>query len=171
MELLIPGLILVALMVYASTRIKKTAAAAFEPETVETEAFIIDKPEGFLNVINGDPKFEFEAYSRDFGDEPAENVRQARIEIVRRKGITPEKAVKEIASTTKVTSRNTEIVDERKYFLIETERVEKGTGLVELYKLTASGSDVLELKIIALEQTSEEIARKIQSIALSFSVK
>ena len=32
MELLIPGLILVALMVYASTKIKKAAAAAFEPE-------------------------------------------------------------------------------------------------------------------------------------------
>src|SRR5687767_8261126 len=53
MELLIPGLILVALMVYASTRIKRTAAAAFDRETVDTEDFIIQKPEGFLHNLHG----------------------------------------------------------------------------------------------------------------------
>jgi hypothetical protein len=35
MEILIPGLILVALMVYVSTRIKRAAARAFEPENVD----------------------------------------------------------------------------------------------------------------------------------------
>ncbi len=171
MELLIPGLILVALMVYASTRIKKTAAAAFEQETIESDAFIIEKPEGFLNVINCDPTLEFEAYSRDFGDEDAENMRQARVEIQRLKGTPPERAIKDITASIKVTSRNTEIVDERKYFLIEAERIEKGVGLVELYKIAASGSDTLVLKITALEQTSEDVARKIQLLASGFSVK
>lgn len=172
MELLIPGLILVALMVYASTRIKKTAAAAFDAESVETDAFTIDKPEGFLNVINGRPELEFEAYSRDFGDEEGfENVRQARVEIVRHQGKTPEKAADGIASATKLSSRNTQVVNERKYVLLEADRVEKGIGYVDLYKIGAAGRDALELKITALERTSEDIAAKIQQLASSFQVK
>src|SRR6187402_2381934 len=81
MELLIPGLILVALMVYASTRIKKTAAQALEPESIDTDVFEIEKPDGFLSVINGDPELEFEAYSREWGSDGAESIRQARAEI------------------------------------------------------------------------------------------
>ena len=69
MELLIPGLLLVALMVYASTRIKRTAAEAFEPETIETDVFVLEKPEEFLNVINHDLALELQAYSREFGVE------------------------------------------------------------------------------------------------------
>lgn len=171
MELLIPGLILVALMVYASTRIKKTAAAAFEAETIENETFSLEKPDGFLTVLNGNADLLFESYSRDFGDEPAENIRQARIEVRKLAITTPEQAAKKIAGEAKVTSKTTEIINERKYLLIESERVEKGIGHVDLYKLAASGSDVVQLKIIALERTSEDVARKIQSLASSFQVK
>ena len=64
--LIILGLILVALMVWASTKIKKTAADAFEPEFIETDAYSLQKPEGFLHVI-GDETHEFMAYSKDFG--------------------------------------------------------------------------------------------------------
>lgn len=79
MELLIPGLILVALMVYASTRIKRSAAAAFESETIETDEFIIKKPDGFLSVLGGDPKYAYEAYSRDFGTGDDANTRLAHV--------------------------------------------------------------------------------------------
>ena len=81
MELLIPGLILVAFMVYASTRIKRVAAEAFEPETVETDDFTLDKPEGFLNVINRDPSLAFYAYSKDMGVGEAAEFRAGRAEI------------------------------------------------------------------------------------------
>lgn len=171
MELLIPGLILVALMVYASTRIKKTAAAAFEAESVDNEDFSLEKPEGFLTVLNGDPELLFESYSKDFGDEPAENVRQARIEVRRVASSTTDQAAKRIAAETKITSKTAEIINERKYLLVEAERVEKGVGYVDLYKLAASGRDVLQLKISALEQISEDVSRKIQSLASSFLVK
>jgi hypothetical protein len=78
MELLIPGLILVALMVYASTRIKRSAAEAFEPETVETDDFVIQKPEGFLHNLNAGRDVLFEAYSKDFSKEsPALRLGQA----------------------------------------------------------------------------------------------
>lgn len=171
MELLIPGLILVALMVYASTRIKKTAAAAFDAESIDNETFSLEKPDGFLTVLNGNPELLFESYSRVFGDEPAENIRQARIEVRRLAASTPEKAAKGVGSEAKVNSKTTEVVNERKYTLVEAERIEKGIGYVDLYKMTADGGDVVQLKITALEQTSEEIANKIQSLSSSFTVK
>ena len=79
MEILIIGAVLVALMAYASTKIKKSAARAFESETIETDEFIIVKPEGFINPINDKSRFAFEAYSKDFGKDGAENTRQAEI--------------------------------------------------------------------------------------------
>ena len=76
MELLIPGLLLVALMVYASTKIKKAAAAAYEPESIETDRFAITKPEGMINPVNDDSPYLFEAYTKDFGVDDQKNERQ-----------------------------------------------------------------------------------------------
>ena len=81
MELAIPGLIIVALMVYASTKIKRMSAEAFAAEVVEGDKFVIEKPQGFLHVLNGDPQLAFEAYSKEFGKEHAEKIRQARFEL------------------------------------------------------------------------------------------
>lgn len=81
MEILIPGLILVALMVWASTKIKRDAAAAFEPETIETDEFIIRKPDGFLHVVNDDSGLAFRAYSRDYGRNELNGDRRATIEV------------------------------------------------------------------------------------------
>ncbi len=80
MELLIPGLILVALMVWASTKIKKRAADAFESELIETDRYSLLKPEGFLHVI-GDPDHELAAYSREFGENDKLGIRRATIEL------------------------------------------------------------------------------------------
>ena len=58
MEILIIGSLIVALMVYASTKIKRSAAQAFEEETIETDEFYLVKPEGFLNPIGNASEFE-----------------------------------------------------------------------------------------------------------------
>jgi len=171
MELLIPGLILVALMVYASTRIKKTAALAFEPESIETEKFVIEKPEGFLSVINGDPTLEFEAYSKEFGDEGSADIKQARIEIrlFAKSGL--KDIVARIKGSAKVVSNISEVISEKKYLLIEAETSNKGIGMLEFYKIAETGPDVVELRVIALEETNPDIARKIETIVASFIVK
>lgn len=171
MELLIPGLILVALMVYASTRIKRSAAQAFEPETIDTDDFFFEKPEGFLTVLNGDPKLMYEGYSREFGGEGAEDTRQGRVEVRKIENETIKSAVAKIGEIAKIMSKTTEVIDERKYQLVEAERVDKGIGMVELYKLTESGRDVIELKITAMQETNEDVARKISGIASSYYVK
>jgi len=171
MELLIPGLILVALMVYASTRIKKTAALAFEPETIETDDFVIEKPEGFLSVINGDPKLEFEAYSREFGDNGAEEIKQARCEVRYYPGETLNETVKRIKATRKIVSNVTEIIGERKYRLIEAEKNENEFRMLEFYKIAETGSGTRELKIITLDATNPDVARKIETMIASFTLK
>jgi hypothetical protein len=76
MEIWIIGGAIVALMIYVSTRIKRSAATAYEREIVETAEFSIVKPEGFINPIES--KFAFEAYTKDFGtSEESEEFRQA----------------------------------------------------------------------------------------------
>src|SRR6478735_1312021 len=77
MELLIPGLILVALMVWASTKIKRSAAKAFDAEHVEGDGFAIDKPAGFLNRHYDSSEYLFDAYSKEYGPGKADNVRAA----------------------------------------------------------------------------------------------
>ena len=64
-----------------------------------------------------------------------------------------------------------EVINERKYRLIEAERIEKGIGLREIYKLTEKGVDVFELKAIVLEDANDEISQKADMIVLSFTVK
>ncbi len=78
MEILIIGVIVVALMVWASTRIKRSAAEAFEEEAIDTDDFSLVKPEGFLSPVENDEYLAFYAYSKEFGEEDkAENCARA----------------------------------------------------------------------------------------------
>ena len=171
MELLIPGLLLVTLMVWASTRIKKTAAAAFELEMVETDDFTLEKPEGFLNKINRDESLAFEAYSKDMGTGDASEFRAARVELRAYDQRKLDYATGAIRESTKVTSEITEVIDERKYHIMEAETVEKGVGFREKYKLVEKDGRVFELKLIVLDETNNEISRKIDTIFNSFVLK
>src|SRR5258706_1423578 len=172
MELLIPGLILVALMVYASTRIKKTAAAAFEPETIETDAFIIQKPDGFLNVINGDPQYSFEAYSKEFGGPGAENFRQGTAHLRVYDDISVDQAVASLSNAgNQIVSDISEVINEIHYRVIEAKRIEKGIDVRVFYKIAESHAKVYELELTALTETDEDFMRKIEAMIDSFEVK
>ena len=172
MEILIGGLILVALMVYASTRIKKTAAAAFEAETVETDDFVILKPDGFLNVINGDPKYAFEAYSREFGGEGAEDFRQARINLTVRDNGTVDDIVAELTSSWgEIIEDLTEVIGSKRYRLIDSKRLEKGVESRITHKIAAKDGHVYELEAVRLSETPAEFARKIDVMVGSFELK
>ena len=170
MELLIPGLILVALMAYASTRIKRSAAKAFEAETVETEQFVIQKPDGFLNVINGDPQFAFEAYSKEFGTGAAKEFRMGTSTIsIADAGTDPTKTIK--SAGTEVVSNINEVVGEKHYRVIEGKRINKGTELRVLYKIAESGGKVFVLEITTLPEAPDEFSHKIESMLDSFEIK
>lgn len=171
MELLIPGLILVALMVYASTKIKRSAAAAFEPETIETDEFRIEKPDGFLNVLNRGPGLELDLYSKEFGIDDASSYRAARAELRVYTGRTLEFAANAIADTVKVVSDVSEVIDGRKYRVIEAAAVEKGVGFREIYKLSEKDGRVFELQFKVLDTAEKELSRKVDLMFASFEVK
>jgi hypothetical protein len=171
MELLIPGLILVGLMVYASTRIKRSAAKAFEAENVETEEFTLYKPDGFLNVINGDPDLAFEAYSKDFGTGDDNNVRAARAKIRVLDGGDLDKAVANVKESVRVVSELSEVIGEAKCRLIEAETEEDGKAFAAHYKLISAGHKTYEMQVLALKETSDEVARNIERMVDSFSLK
>ena len=78
MEIWIIGGLIVVAMVLISTKIKKTAAKAYEPETVETEEFLVRKPEGFLHPVRRRTEYPFEVYSKLYGaDREARNIWRA----------------------------------------------------------------------------------------------
>lgn len=78
MEIWFIGGALVALMVYVSTRIKKSAAAAYGREIIETETYSFTKPEGFICPLGGISDTACFAHSKGFGEtESTESLYQA----------------------------------------------------------------------------------------------
>lgn len=171
MEFVIPGLILVALMVYASTKIKRRAAEAFEPENIDSELFTIEKPDGFLNVLNLDPSLKLDIYSKEYGNDEASGFRAARVELRVYPKRTLSYATKALEESTKVTSKISEVIDGKKYVVLEAESVEKGIVFREMYKLTEKGGSVFELKLKCLEDADRDITAKAEQMLVSFEVK
>ena len=172
MELLIPGLLLVALMVWASTRIKRTAAAAFEAETVDADDFAIKKPDGFLNVINGDSNYAFEAYSKEYGGEGAAEFRQGRINLTVREDGTVDEIVAGLdGSDGEIIEDMTEIIGSKRYRLVDIKRLEKGVEFLVTYKLAEKDGKVYSLEATRLAETSEQFTRKIEAMVTSFELK
>ena len=171
MEILILGIILVALMAWASTRIKKNAAAAFDPETVVTPVFSIDKPEGMLHVLNGNPELEFEAYSKEFGKGMLAKMRLIRAEIKKLHPTGLKAKIAEIKQSGKVEDDRKEVIDGRTYHVIEIE--EGGTKVPSRikYKIGETGDAAYVLKIKALEEAGESVFETLDVMLESFVVR
>lgn len=160
MEILIIGSLFVALMVYASTRIKKSAAAAWEEETIAGEGFVIRKPEGFLNVIGGDENYAFEAYSKEFGGAGAEEIREATATV--KIGI---------AADHETPFGRTEVIGENRYDIGESESEDNGITFRNSSKAAERDGKVYVLNVRALGETSPGVMRKIESMIDSFELK
>jgi hypothetical protein len=172
MELLIPGLILVGLMVYVSTRIKRSAAAAYEPEVIETDEFSVSKPEGFLHPLNNDNGLPFEAYTKDFGEDDAKKMRHAWAELEVYEATGPEGIIEEIKrSAANVLNEETIREGERPVYLIDAERLENGVAVTTLYKIPFDGSKVYEMRISVLDEQKDAYLRKIEEMRDSFRLK
>lgn len=150
-------------MVYASTRIKRTAAAAFEPEAVETDDYVIQKPEGFLNVLGGDARYAFEAYSKEYGTGDAEKFRQGRATLTINAA--------DAATADEVTSSRTEVIDGDQYQTTEAIRRESGIEFVVVTRRVEKGDRRYSFEAVRLAETSDEFARKIEQFVESFRLK
>lgn len=172
MEILIPGLILVALMVYASTKIKKSAARAYEREMIETPEFSIVKPEGFICPVDHSAELVFAAYSKDYGRDQADGVRQASAEIrVFDAAKFDEICERAKIDSVRVISEDIGILNGAKSCVIETESVENEITLDCFHKIMAGKGKIYDLTISVLPEHKDDHSHKIGELLGSFILK
>jgi hypothetical protein len=172
MEILIPGLILVALMVYASTKIKRNAAKAYEEETIEREQFSLVKPEGFIEPVRDEAEPAFLAYTKDFGVDEAAELHIATAEVRIYPGISIGRRREAIVAT------GIEIEADRSFQIgslpalrIDAERNEGGVEILVTYLLISRNSDVIELRTELLRDYRDEWQERMEKILDSFEVR
>lgn len=159
-------------MVWASTRIKRNAAAAFEAETVDNEHFAIRKPDGFLHVLNDDSGLAFRSYSKEFGKVGDRDVRRATIEIERNVGTTVDEMKRKIETQAESVSSFETYLDggEKAAWLITTDIVDGGEFEVSR-KLVTRGKDVWDARGTVLSDHRDEFAEYIEAALDSVRVK
>jgi hypothetical protein len=170
MEILIIGGAIVALMVWASTRIKRSAAEAFEEEAVERDEFSLVKPEGFLAPVEPEDFLAFYAYSKEFGEEDkAEKSRQSLIKLNVQAG----RNVTEIVKDTKKSFDavlSEENADENTFLLTGKKR-ENDVEKLFYHKIVARGEKVYDLEMSVLADYKEKYEEKAEKLLENFCVK
>ena len=171
MEIFIFGSILVALMVYVSTKIKKNAAQAYEPEVFETDEFSIAKPDGFIIPIKDDSPLEFEAFSKDYGRDDSERFRQVSAEIM----TSDRNGFDQLVSTVRgdagkviedIASNGT-----GRMHRIRTEENADGVMFEAFHKIIEGPEKVFHLRIRALPEHLDDYLRRIEEMLASFTLK
>ncbi len=169
MEILIVGSIIVALMVYTSTKIKRSAARAFEEEIIDTEDFYLVKPEGFLNPIRDESEFAFVAYSKDYGEDEAEKLRQAQVTLKVLSG-------KKFAEVCEDAKQSVDKVwSEEKIgkgiFLLKGEKAEKSVETEIYHKIIEDEQNIYDLQVTVLGETQETYEERVNKLIESFRIK
>jgi hypothetical protein len=176
MEIFIVGLVVVAVMVFVSTKIKASAAQAFEPETIEKSEFRIIKPEGFMTPLETRDGFAFEAYSREYGEKKMRNIRRAQ------GFLTVTDWLNLNAECEKARSSAENILSERvlsgdskgeKVCLLEIERSEEGFPTIDFWKIVESPQHqkTYKLQVSVLKDYRENYIHQINEMVNSFRLK
>jgi hypothetical protein len=172
MEILIPGLILVALMVYASTKIKKRAAEAYAREEFDGDGFAIVKPDGFIIPAELPKGLLFSASSKDYGHEEADGFRQVSAEVRAHKDSTLENARETmLGDFESIGDEFTEKVDETTFWIAETRGSTDGVTMDIYHKAFERESRVVELMITAIAEHKDERSQNIEELMNSFTAK
>ena len=176
MEILIVGGIIVALMVYASTKIKKSAAQAFEIEAIETEDFTVTKPEGFINPINDNSPLAFEAYTKGLGENEARHFRQAwaTLRVISNSDFqTVCKNAKNSSGAILLKKFVEDSPEGQKIFYLETEKTEEEVKILCFTKIVESSRQrkIYEFQVSVLEDFRADFADKASEMVESFAVK
>jgi hypothetical protein len=170
MEILIIGGIIVALMVYASTRIKRSAAEAFAEETIDADEFSLVKPEGFLAPVEPEDFLAFYAYSKEFGEEGgAEKLRQSLIKLKVLAG----RGLAEIGRDIKKSfdAVLSEEKPDENTILLKGERSENDVETLFYHKIVATGEKIFDLEISVLADYREKYSERAEKLLESFRVK
>lgn len=176
MEILIIGGIVVLIMVFISTQIKKSAARAFEREVVEKKDFRIVKPEGFLYPIRDESDYAFEAFSKEYGARNERNTWKAQIYITVSEGLN-------FASVRKnAKGENAKVLSEKnfedakkgeKICLLETEKTDNEIEFNEFHKIVESKKQrkTYDLRIKVLKTYRNDFVNRADEAINSFQLK
>ena len=145
MEILVLGGILVALMAYASTKLKRNSAKAFEEEKIEGDGFSLIKPEGFLHNLNSKDGSDFEAYSKEFGKDHAKDHRRATLKLQR-----IDDDLASVRKAIRATAEN--IAEDPESGVLEVERTDDGFPVNVFYKFEKHNAKLYELQAVALRE-------------------
>ncbi len=171
MEILIPGLVLVGLMVWASTRIKRNASRAFEREQIETPEFSLTKPEGMLSLVDPPDGLLFSAYSKEFGTDAAGRVRKITAEVRRFLYAHFDEIVERAkADSISVVSEQTGIISGNKCANMLLERNVDDVTLEEHYKIIAGSEVIYQLSVAVLPEYKDDLQRGVDDMLNSFSL-
>lgn len=146
MEIWIIGVIIVGLMIYVSTRIKKVSKQAYEREEFESEDFRIIKPSDFLIPVEEDSPYVFEARSKDFGAEDVRDFYQCRATITAKEG--------------KAEPR-----------IYEEKKTEKAISLDSHNKIISGADKNFHLEILVLPEFREKYQSAVDEMINSFALK
>ena len=176
MEIIIIGVLLVGVMVYVSTRIKRTAAKAFVSEVVEKEDFRLEKPAGFLYPLNTESGFAYEAYSKTYGERGTRNIWRARTRMRVTEGLNIRKLVNEIRSgnETAFSEKVLEDLPEGQIgSIVRTELEDDGVEYKILRKIVGNKatSKTYELKTTILCPYEDEYTEDICEMMRSFELR
>lgn len=176
MEILIIGGILVALMVVVSTKIKKSAALAYEPETIETNNFRLVKPAGFLYPLREESDYAFEAYSKEFGEKSQRNIWRAQIYLTVADGLNYAKDCKKIKQEDgKILSENIvkDAPNDEKICYFEREINKDDATFFEFRKIVESRRQqkTYDLKMLILDSFRSEFIGRVDELMKSLQLK
>lgn len=169
-------ILFIAGLLYISSRIRKAAGEAFEPETIENEKFYIFKPEGYLHPINGDSTFPFEAYSRELGERNAGRLKKSLVKLEEFPGL----KFKDVRAKARKNADEVfsdvlleDAPEGQKVCQIEAGKTEDEITRLIFHKIVESRSQqkTFDLQISILEAHADEYIKRISDMINSFTVK
>ncbi|NNE97410.1 MAG: hypothetical protein HKN25_00170, partial [Pyrinomonadaceae bacterium] len=146
------------------------------PETIETDEFLIIKPEGFLHPLRDEPDFPFEAYSKTYGERSTRNIWRARTRLRISEGSNLKKHVAEIKKGNETIDSKKELNDlpaDQAGVILRSKKTEDEIDYKVLRKIVQSKTrnKVYELKTTILEPYGDEFTEKACEFMKGFVVK
>ncbi|MFV0387796.1 MAG: hypothetical protein ACK5NT_03485 [Pyrinomonadaceae bacterium] len=173
MEILIFGIILVAVMAYVSTRIKRAASAAYDEEPVEKDDFKIVKAKGFLYPLRDPADFPFEAYSKEYGERSTRNIWRARVRLRITDGFELKKIVSNVGRNEQIESESDigELPAGQTGRLIQSEKADDGVTYKVLRRIIEANGKTYELRTTFLAHHFDAYENSVRAMMNSFVVK
>lgn len=168
--------IFIAILLFISSKIRKAANEAYEPEQIERENFSIYKPEGYLNPVEFTEKMPFEAYTRELGERSAGRLRKSLAKLTVTDGLNFDNLRKEIKKNAEEfvsTVFDENAPEGQRTCLIETKKTENEITTVYVNKIVESRRQkkTYNLEVSILEDHRDEFDERIGEMLESFTLK